>query len=300
MTLLGVAAAYALAIDVEQARETYMKSIPKSEDARENQGQRERAVWKRIKLTALLCFILLTWLIAFLIVTWTNILSYKPSDLATLVFGASSIALFVFSFIVGILGFWGLEGIYNRLQIRLDGFVNQAVDTAVEKAADAKVLRVQNELRGRTFSTLGYISGEMSLRYGEGVIEVVDKDKLAEAIALLETGYDFLHRLGGAAEYMALNNLLFYSLMNDDRTRAGFLVGKAEELLRVAQEQRSANTMLTACGVILRYGTDEAKRRAFGILESLKEQPKLSRKQRVEAQYYLGFISAKGAPPHTS
>jgi len=234
-----------------------------------------------VKVSALVCFIILTWILGVRVIKQTDILLLPYADLASILFGASSLALFVFSSFIALLAIVGWKAL------------NDTIREQVQISTNAKAQALENESKGRTFSAIGYILAESALRQAEGVIEIIDKQKLSEAILFLQRGYNLLRLIGGAAEYMALNNLVFYSLIDDDKPRAGYLIEKAHDLMRAGQEHNNADLMLTACGVVLRYGTDGGKREeALMILKVIQENPRQPLKRRNEAKYYLSL-----APP---
>lgn len=146
---------------------------------------------------------------------------------------------------------------------------------------------------------MGFIIGEMSLEYKDGNIKVNDQERLFDSIELCQNGYTFLSRIAGPSRYMALNNLLYYSLMAKESSRADWLLEKAEDLLKAGQKHNQANLVLTACGVVLGFSSDIKKRdAATRILETLGKNEKLSQRRRNEAKHYLSSVSPK-APTAT-
>ncbi|MEA2563555.1 MAG: hypothetical protein QOH06_5059 [Acidobacteriota bacterium] len=246
--------------------------------------------WIALRGLTLFSFILASWAVALLAVRQTDLLSLPVADFATLTFGASSLFLFMFSFGLGMLGLVSWQAINSKIR--------ELAGKAAQEAAEAKLEDVVNELRGRTFSTIGYITGEMSLLYEDSLIRIVDRERLAEAIATLWQGYEFLSRIKDEkVEYMVLNNLVFYSLINDDKARTGFLLEKAEDLMRVGKEHDAINLMLTASGVFAFYAVDRGKQdEVIMLLKDFQESPRLSSKRRNEARYYLNVVSERTNP----
>jgi len=157
-------------------------------------------------------------------------------------------------------------------------------------ALEAKSFAVSHEMEGRMLASMGYVLGEISIRPDS--LEVVDPDRLKEAIALLQESYGKLREVGGPAEYMALNNLVFYSSFLEDSSRRDFLLVAARKLLEVGLLHNTKNLLLTACRVLLQFGNTKEKRRARKILGELL-QGSLSAKERREVELYLASLPRK-------
>jgi hypothetical protein len=248
---------------------------------------------------ALISFIVVSWVVALALVKQTNLLALPLGDIATITFGASSFFLFIYSFVLGILGFMGYQQIWRSLEARLAG----AVEEAVDRAAEVKIKDLQNEMQVRTFNTIGYLTAEMSLRYGGDSIEVVDKERLSEALGAFEEAYESFSKSKDElladsalkAKYNVLNNLLFYSSIGGNANRpVEFLLEKAEDLMRVGKAHKAPNLMLTASGIFVCHGATESKRsEVIAILKELKEHPRLSIRKRNEANHYLKLASPR-------
>jgi hypothetical protein len=195
-------------------------------------------------------------------------------ELATLLFGASAIALFIFSLVVVALALVGWKSLLIAVR-------EEATTTVKEELAS-----MRNELRGRSLSILGYMLGEMNTRSDS--LEPADKDGIAEAVRLCQQGYDFLKKLGGAPEFMSLNNLIYYSCVEGDRSRSDFILKSARRLMDAGQEHDVANLQLTACRAILQYGTDrEERQRAHELLAELANKRNIPTRERREARFYM-------------
>jgi hypothetical protein len=196
----------------------------------------------------------------------------------TILFGAASLALFVLSLAIAAMAIIGWKSLQDT--------ISEKVNIAAKS--------LDNELQGRTLATMGYSMGEMSLEYKDGEIKVVDKERLSECLEFCQKSYIFLSRIGGKSEYMALNNLLYYSLMDEKSIRADWLLEKAEDLLKAGQKHNQPNLVLTACGVILEFSRNEQERdNAIRLLANLKDSEKISQRMRTEAKHYLNSVSAK-------
>jgi len=143
--------------------------------------------------------------------------------------------------------------------------------------------RLEREFKGRLLSSLGYVIGEMSWQPSG----TIDRDRLFEAVRHCQQGYDYLKEVGGAAEFLGLNNLVYYSALLNDASKRDLLLNQSRRLRDVAQERKATNLTLTACGAILRLSSDEeekrdARRRITDLL-----QETISERDRKEAKQYL-------------
>jgi hypothetical protein len=248
----------------------------------------------------------------------------KLSDLVTLFFGAASLALFVFSIFIALLAVFGWQTVLNlvrdaaekaaeeRLKNKLEPLEKnwksdlESSVRAVEKAAGDRVerleksriepmiearLRLEDEMKGRALSILGFTIGESSLDPETlRPRDARDRDNLAEAIRLCEEGYRFLEGLGEKSRFMGLNNLVFYSCAYGykEKNKRKALVEQARLLRDTGRQHKAPNLQLTACRAILEYGTDPVeKEEATQILEDLLEKGQLSPREQREANVYM-------------
>jgi hypothetical protein len=158
-----------------------------------------------------------------------------------------------------------------------------------EASFDEKLHR----LEGRTLSLLGYVMGEASIE-SDNPVEVRDKSKLLKAIDLGQQGYEILKKIGGPSEYMALNNLVFYSCVLNDVARSDFLLEQARLLLKMGQDHNSINLMLTGCYALLQFGDSrEEKTHAIGILRALQGSSNATAREQKEASLYISHFNLK-------
>lgn len=237
------------------------------------------SAWKCIKVAALIGFTLLTWTASFWAIRNSNIYTIQRPDLYNILLGTSSLALFVFSIFIALLAIVGWQAVKDIIKEKVD------------IATNSKVESLENEIRGRTLSILGYSLGEMSL--APKTLEIIDQERFSEAVSLCNKGYEFLSKVGGAAEFMALNNLVYYSFLYGDESMRGSLLDKARRLKKAGLEHNARNLQLTAYGVILRYGTDQAEiKEAKEMLIAIGRSQLAPEKQRKEAKRYLASSSA--------
>jgi hypothetical protein len=206
---------------------------------------------RRLPLVRNISLIILSWSLSVFLVAHS-----KParvvdiSELTTLLFGAASIALFLLSIAIGAFAFFGWQ------------HVSQFIRDAAKSATDSKIKILENELRGRVYSVLGHLVGEMGL---DPTLKAKDReDKLDEAVANCRLGYELLKKVGGSVEFMGLNNLIYYSCAHETALNQGFVLAQARRLQEEAQNHSGpgpSNVLLTACRAILKYSIDPEERR---------------------------------------
>lgn len=156
---------------------------------------------------------------------------------------------------------------------------------SLRRLIEERFLLLEVEMRGRMLSVLGYVMAEAAVDHES--LDVRDRDKLADAIVFVQRGYELLRKVGGAAEMMALNNLVYYLSLMGDSVRRGFILEGARRLMAAGQENNAANLVLTACRAMLQFGVDLAERQAAReILASLANSSN-SQREREEAKLCL-------------
>ncbi|MFL6262642.1 MAG: hypothetical protein ACJ76Y_23330 [Thermoanaerobaculia bacterium] len=242
-------------------------------------------------LAVMLVLILLVGFSAFCIANYVEIpKTGNFGDLATVLFGAASLALFIISIFLALLAFFGWKSLQEHIY------------ASAEKAANSRIEPLEKELRGRLFYTLGFAIGELSIEHTPE--KVKSRERLAEAILNCQRGYSLLEGTGTPAEYAALNNLVYYSCLAGDTTRGGFILEKARLLLEAGVKHNSQDLMLTYVRAVIEFGDRlseiiEARNIAQGILNN----PRSIEQQRVEAKQYLAstrFSEASIKPTSTS
>lgn len=242
----------------------------------------ERSPAKTLAGILLASLFVLIWVLSIYLAANSNILEKNASELATIIFGATSVALILFSIFIAVAAVLGWQGIQNDVR-----------ETA-KKIAQAEVKPLQDELRGRVLSVLGYTLGEMSMARGSLVPQ--DKERLDEAVRLCQQGYNYLKEVGGPAELMGLNNLVFYSALQGDLSRSEFLLKSARRLRDAGQERNAPHLQLTACRVILQFGDSEEKSKARQVLMDLASKSGIPEQQRKEASLHLASFPAAERP----
>jgi hypothetical protein len=207
------------------------------------------------------------------------------SDLATVLFGAASIALFVFSIALAGIAIFGWQ------------FIERQIDERVQKTTASAIERLEIELRGRVNSVMGFMLGATSLKRREdGSVVVDDRDKLEEGVILLGLGLRLLKKMEGSpAEFMALNNYVYFSSVLGEGIQREYLLGSARRLKSAAEERNEGpNLLLTYCYTVLKYSRDlKELEEARDTADSVKDHQKLSQAQRKEARFYLASLSQR-------
>ena len=152
---------------------------------------------------------------------------------------------------------------------------------------------LQNELRGRVFSILGFVIGETSI--DPETLEPKSIDRLRHAITNCQKAYEMLQKAGEAepAEYQALNNLIFYSCLIHERSKGSLILEKARLLRDAGQAHENRNLLLTYTRAVLEFGSSQTERaEAIAILQDILQHPRSSEGERREAKQYLDLSSS--------
>lgn len=219
----------------------------------------------------------------FVLASTTRIVPADAGSLATTLFGSSSIALFILSFLVALVGAFGLQS-YKAFR--------EKISKDIEKMHEG-LENARNEMRGRAETVLGYALGEMSLE--TGTFSAGDKDRLEQAVAQCREGHKHLQKLGigSAPEVLGLNNLLFYTCIlhegKSDKGDEDYILKEARRLRDAGEQHDSVMLKLTASRLFLEYGaTSEEKNKAHVTLRVLAERMSgASERERKEARFYI-------------
>lgn len=235
----------------------------------------KKIIKEAFKFALMVSLIFLIWSYSFSLIARQDdlkkISGLSLDDLSALLFGASSIALFMVSIVLAILTIFGWQAI-----------IRGEIKQEVSRTTDRKIQQVEHEMRGRVLNALGYMVGEMWPQ---------EKGKLEEAVVLLRQGYDeYLSKVEGPARFLGLNNLLYYSLLYyscvpPKREEVRYMLKNARILLDKGLENDSIYPQLTASRVILEYSNHPHDMERIGdILRELKDDPRLSNAQQKELE----------------
>jgi hypothetical protein len=231
-----------------------------------------------IRRAGLISVVMFIWALSFFL--FSRPVTDKRLDVGTiaaLLFGASSIALFLLSMIVAFLALVGWRDIQERLKY---------VDDMDKKIK----VKIDKEMPGRMSSLVGFFIGELSI--DRDSLQVKDENAMKDAIQYCQKGYALMKEVGGPGQFMALNNLVFYSSLIGDNSTGEFLLHQGRILRKEALEHNSIDLLLTSCRTILGFSRDEnEKSEARHLLESIAAGSTTSEKQRREALAHLGLPS---------
>lgn len=236
-----------------------------------------------VGLIVLVC--ILSYVLIFIAKTSSSV-KLGVGDLAAILFGAASLALFIFSILIALwAAFFGWQTVQGIVRERVEAGMNK-----LETSINIKIKLLENELRGRVASVLGHLMGEVSI--DPETLKPKDKDRLVEAVHMCEEGYEFLQKVRGPAEFMALNNLVFYSCLSGDQSRPDFLLNMGRLLKEKSQEKKSTNVLLTGCRAILQYSKDPQEKEAVRSILAGLSQSAASTRERKEARAHLASFPA--------
>lgn len=221
----------------------------------------------------LLSAILTMWTISVLAVTSTELPTQDLGDLASLLFGAASVAMFLLSFFIGVLAIFGWQSLREAIKERVDAAVTKELE------------RVSREIRARHLTGLGFMIGELSHELNS--LEPTNKERIEYSVELCRTAYDELAKLNGKDLLLAQNNLVFYSSIRNKKSDAGFILDLARDLRRKSTPLGRTDFLLSYCRAVICYSTDsQEKEEVRAILEEF-EKSSIPDSQKKEARLYL-------------
>lgn len=264
-------------------------------------NKNKSAAWSVFTIIFVWLFIVLVWFASYCISN--NAYRFQRGslgDLGTVLFGAASLALFMLSIFIAVLAIFGWQTLQENLRKSVENEVGERIESLESKlqtkieALDldlrSRIDLLENELRGRVFSILGLVIGETSI--DPETFEPKNRDRLRDAVVNSQKGYEILQKVHGPAEYLALNNLVFYSCLVGDKSKASLILGKARLLRDVGQERDNKNLLLTYIRAIIEFGADQIEiAEARTIAQAILENPRSSEQERREAKQYLTSLS---------
>jgi hypothetical protein len=211
------------------------------------------------------------------------------SDLATIFFGASSVALIIFSVLLAGAAIIEWQSVKETIKQATEA-ANRAAD-----AASGRIGNLEKEIRGRVDSLMGLMlatvhSDPLALKQKEE-----KKDYIAEAVYYCQQGYDRLEDVEGYGKYMALNNLLFYSCLLGKEAKREVFLEQSLRLRNVGHKFKAAAYLLTYCRVLLTYSNDlGALNEALAIAEQeIPDETNPTPLQKLEAARYVIWLREK-------
>lgn len=235
------------------------------------------------------------------------VLSRKPaagavspsmSDLATIFFGASSLALIIFSLLLAIAAIIEWQSLKADIRKEIDSAdVARAEFKKARDENESRVKGLEKEIQGRVFTVMGVTLGTLH----SDSLALVQKEEhrgyIAEALLYCRKGYEILKDLDGDGKYMALNNVVYYSCLIEVESNRELLLDQARQVKSIGLKyENSPHTVpyfLTFCRAILVYGSklDEVSG-AYTTAEDLLKRP-LTSLQRKEATMLAASLDSK-------
>jgi hypothetical protein len=231
-------------------------------------------------------------------------------DLATIFFGASSLALIIISLLVAIAALvqWqALKGDIRRASEVIDTTVGKVKEATAENAAHVKSLEektqgqlanLEKELRGRVDAVMGATIGNLHAKVDVDIQSDEDQTHLAEAVYHAQRGYDRLKELPGSnGKFMALNSIVYFSCLLRLQSKRDLLLAQGRELRDVGRKYEhlvySAPYLLTFCRVALVYSSDlDELQQGLGIAQDVLAA-RHTLLQEKEATYLVASLSKK-------
>jgi len=202
-------------------------------------------------------------------------------DFESLLFGASSVALFAYSVIIGLVAFFGYD-LFRKI-------IADDVRASIQGQIDVQ----RKELEGKTAAHLGLSFGIIgsardSLPANYGL--------LGESVQFSTRAYEILREIGSKSQYMALNNLVFYGCELGKPEHREILLGRAEELREFSQQNLPTpyfEGMLTYCRAVCDLSEDKDQmKRAYYIASGIFTEA-LNERQRDEATSYATSLKKR-------
>jgi hypothetical protein len=198
----------------------------------------------------------------------------KPWDIATLLFAASTFAVFAFSILLAILAVVGWQTISENIRRQ------------VKKAFKIKKRKYNKEIIGRHFSVMAFLVGYSS--YDHKTLAVTDYDLLNQAIDYGQIAARKFPKKQDHSFYIA-NNLVSFLCLRGERGDKEQVLREAERLMKKAQPSGWNFMVLTACRAMCQYADDPQAREAKKILEELSTSA-ISADDRREAKLHLAWL----------
>jgi hypothetical protein len=257
-----------------------------------------------------------------------QVVSAKPArnsipsvgDLVTVFFGASSLALIIFSLLLAIAAIIGWQSLTSEVrksveaskaaeesssratkdnEERVDNLA-QAIEHRIEALADTIEKRakgLEQELKGRVNTILGLATASVHSDPFAEKQKDEDRDYIEEAIHISRKAYADLKDLDSNAKWVALNNIVFYSCLLGLDAKRDQLLEEGRKLRGVALKYEESPWtipyLLTWCRVVGLYGTDSGEvKQALAATRDLLET-KLSRLAAREATLIAASLERK-------
>ena len=254
----------------------------------ETRSQIRDSFFQWLRILTMIGVVLVLWGSAYYIVMKALWLGMPPAkklpemgEFATLLFSSASLALFIFSTLIGVIGIIGYQTI--RKWVRRD----------IQAATHGRIDMLEQEVRGRVLTLIGFMIG--SLRSNPLQLTQDDESKsfLSEAVWYCEKGYGILKESKAQGRNMALNNLVYYTSLYGEGFKYDELLAQARELKSTGQRYRSASSLLTYCRVVLQCSSNSEELRDAHAIATATLRMDLTERQNKEATFYVASLADK-------
>jgi membrane protein implicated in regulation of membrane protease activity len=212
-------------------------------------------------------------------------------DMATLLFGASSLALILLSIFLAIAAFIG----WDWLKRDVISHIEEKRIKNLEQELRDRTRSLEQELRGRVHTATGYM---LAIQHSQPDLlaqRAEDLDYLSEALGLFRRGYSLLETVEGLGKMMALNNLVYFSCLYGSDEHGDRLLEQARTLKDIGQKYSRQNFILTYCRAVLQYGSEPHEiRGALRLAEAVrKATAPVNIRQMKEATMYVAELQKR-------
>jgi hypothetical protein len=217
-----------------------------------------------------------------------------PGDIETLLFGASSVALIIYSVVNGLIGFVGYDHLKKDTADTVQATTRKNIDN-LEKELRERIGNLEKEVRGRVSTAIGLTLGIINATPEERT-EEERRGYLSESVMHSANAYQDLKEIKSKTQYTALNNLVYYSCALGRPHEKELLLERAEELRKFSEKNRPEiylEGLLTYCRAIQDLSDDPAQiERAYRLAYGLSSEA-LNERQKKEAAGYAAILLRK-------
>jgi len=261
--------------------------------------------WPNSLVISCVCVVLVALLAGSFYLVWAALALGNPAknlpglgDFAALLFGASSVALIIFSLLLAIAAIFEWQSLKADIQKEIKASeAAQKQIKVLEVETQKTVSKLEKELEGRVYTVMGMVIG--TLHSGPTVQTLTDEDRdyLEMAIYVCQKAYIILKDIeGSTAKYPALNNIVDFSCLLGLDLERDRLLAQGRELRDVGMQYEADSPhavpyLLTYCKVVWTYGSNlEELRQALRIAQGLQGK-NLTNLQKREAAKFAASLA---------
>lgn len=246
---------------------------------------------RRMRVSLLITFMALIWVVVIAVFAWSlqkmgniNVEVQDLSSLSTILFGATSSGIVMFSVLVTIAGF--IQWHRTKDSLRQE----------IEKNLESRLINIDQELKGRAANTIGFLIGTLNSNPEFLIQSDSNKAYLAEAVQHCQHAYDLLKRIPGGGKYNALNNLVYYSCLYGEDLDSSTLLTHAKKLRKIGEDDstQTLSCRLTYCRVILQLSSDLRQvEDALSLTDHILSMREATALRKREATFYRASLEEK-------